>query len=89
MGANSLVVYDDLKSHANAYRESGLLTRKPPGREAFPGDTFYLHSRLLERAAQLSKFFGSGSVTALPICDTFNNNISSYIVTILISIIDG
>ena len=86
---NALVMYDNLMSHANAYREMGLLTRKPPGREAYPGDTFYLHSRLLERSAQLSKKFGYGTLTALPVCGTFNNNISSYIVTNLISITDG
>ncbi len=86
---NSLLVYDDLKAQANAYRELGLLTRKPPGREAYPGDTFFLHSRLLERSSQLSARFGYGSLTSLPICDTFNNNISAYIVTNLISITDG
>lgn len=88
-GLNSLVIYDDLKSHANTYRQLGLLTRNPPGREAYPGDAFYLHSRLLERAAQMSKKYGNGSLTALPIVEILQNNLATFIPTNLISITDG
>lgn len=88
-GLNSLIIYDDLKSHANTYRQLGLLMRNPPGREAYPGDTFYLHSRLLERAAQMSKQYGSGSLTALPVVEILENNLTTFIPTNLISITDG
>jgi len=84
-----LIVYDDLTKHANAYRELSLLLRRPPGREAYPGDVFYLHSRLLERAGKLNEEFGSGSMTALPIIETQRGNLSAYIPTNLISITDG
>jgi F-type H+-transporting ATPase subunit alpha len=84
-----LVVYDDLSKHAIAYREMSLLLKRPPGREAFPGDVFYLHSRLLERAAQLSDEMGGGSMTALPIVETLAGDISAYIPTNVISITDG
>jgi len=83
------VVYDDLTKHAQAYRQISLLLRRPPGREAFPGDVFYLHSRLLERAAKLSDAKGGGSLTALPIVETQANDISAYIPTNVISITDG
>src|SRR5947199_114929 len=86
---DALIVYDDLTKHAEAYREVSLLVRRPPGREAYPGDVFYLHSRLLERAARLSKEFGGGSLTALPIIETQANDISAYIPTNVISITDG
>ncbi len=88
-GKDALVVYDDLTKHAWAYREISLLLRRPPGREAYPGDIFYLHSKLLERAAKLSKEFGGGSLTALPIIETQQNDISAYIPTNVISITDG
>ena len=88
-GMNALVVYDDLSKHATAYREMSLLLRRPPGREAYPGDIFYLHSRLLERAAKLNKENGGGSLTALPIVETQAGDISSYIPTNVISITDG
>ena len=88
-GLHSLVIYDDLKSHANTYRQLGLLMRNPPGREAYPGDTFYLHSRLLERAAQMSKKYGGGSLTALPVVEILQNNLTTFIPTNLISITDG
>ncbi|MBF0498560.1 MAG: alternate F1F0 ATPase, F1 subunit alpha [Candidatus Riflebacteria bacterium] len=88
-GRDVLVVYDDLGSHARAYRELSLLMRRPPGREAFPGDIFYIHSRLLERATHLRKELGGGSLTALPIVETEAQNISGYIPTNLISITDG
>jgi F-type H+-transporting ATPase subunit alpha len=88
-GKDVLVVYDDLSKHAVAYRTISLLLRRPPGREAFPGDVFYLHSRLLERAAKLSKEKGGGSITALPIVETQAGDISSYIPTNVISITDG
>jgi len=88
-GRDVLIVYDDLTHHARAYRELSLLLRRPPGREAFPGDIFYLHSRLLERATHLSKERGGGSLTALPIIETEAQNISAYIPTNLISITDG
>jgi len=88
-GHDVLIVYDDLTQHARAYRELSLLLRRPPGREAFPGDIFYIHSRLLERATHLSKERGGGSLTALPIIETEAQNISAYIPTNLISITDG
>jgi F-type H+-transporting ATPase subunit alpha len=88
-GKDVLVVYDDLSKHAVAYRTISLLLRRPPGREAFPGDVFYLHSRLLERAAKLSPELGGGSITALPIVETQAGDISSYIPTNVISITDG
>lgn len=88
-GEDVLVVYDDLGAHARAYREVSLLLRRPPGREAFPGDIFFIHSRLLERATQLRPEFGGGSMTALPIVETEAQNISAYIPTNLISITDG
>jgi F-type H+-transporting ATPase subunit alpha len=88
-GRDVLVVYDDLTQHARSYRELSLLLRRPPGREAFPGDIFYIHSRLLERATHLSKERGGGSITALPIIETEAQNISAYIPTNLISITDG
>jgi F-type H+/Na+-transporting ATPase subunit alpha len=88
-GEDALIVYDDLSKHANAYRELMLLLRRPPGREAFPGDVFSLHSRLLERAARMSDDRGGGSLTALPIAETKGGDISSYIPTNLISITDG
>ncbi|MEA3327230.1 MAG: F0F1 ATP synthase subunit alpha [Chloroflexota bacterium] len=88
-GLDVLIVFDDLSKHANAYRELSLLLRRPPGREAYPGDIFYVHSRLLERACKLSQEEGGGSITALPIALTQNGNISSYIPTNLISITDG
>ncbi|MBB1397540.1 alternate F1F0 ATPase, F1 subunit alpha [Pseudoalteromonas sp. SG44-8] len=88
-GQDVLIVFDDLTKHARAYRELSLLLRRPPGREAFPGDIFYIHSRLLERATQLNKALGGGSLTALPIIETEAQNISAYIPTNLISITDG
>src|SRR6266850_506056 len=86
---HSLIVYDDLSKHAQAYREISLLLRRPPGREAFPGDVFYLHSRLLERAAKLSDKLGAGSLTALPVIETQAGDVSAYIPTNVISITDG
>lgn len=88
-GKDVLVVYDDLSKHAWAYREISLLLRRPPGREAYPGDIFYLHSRLLERACNLNKDFGGGSITALPIIETQAGDVSAYIPTNVISITDG
>jgi F-type H+-transporting ATPase subunit alpha len=88
-GRDVLIVYDDLTHHARAYREISLLLRRPPGREAFPGDIFYIHSRLLERSTHLRKELGGGSITALPIVETEAQNISAYIPTNLISITDG
>jgi len=88
-GRDVLIIYDDLTHHARAYRELSLLLRRPPGREAFPGDIFYIHSRLLERATRLRKELGGGSLTALPIIETEAQNISAYIPTNLISITDG
>ncbi|TVS19514.1 MAG: alternate F1F0 ATPase, F1 subunit alpha [Planctomycetaceae bacterium] len=88
-GRDVLIVYDDLTHHARAYRELSLLLRRPPGREAFPGDIFYIHSRLLERATHLREEHGGGSLTALPIIETESQNISAYIPTNLISITDG
>ena len=84
-----LIVYDDLSKHAQAYRAISLLLRRPPGREAYPGDVFYLHSRLLERAAKLSPELGGASITALPIIETLGGDISAYIPTNVISITDG
>lgn len=88
-GKDVLIVYDDLSKHAQAYRQMSLLLRRPPGREAYPGDVFYLHSRLLERACKLSKENGGGSLTALPIIETQANDVSAYIPTNVISITDG
>ncbi len=88
-GKDALVVYDDLSKHAWAYREVSLLMRRPPGREAYPGDVFYLHSRLLERAAQMSDAEGGGSLTALPIIETLLGDVSAYVPTNVISITDG
>ena len=88
-GKHVLIVYDDLTKHAVAYREMSLLLRRPPGREAFPGDVFYLHSRLLERAAKLSDALGAGSMTALPIIETQAGDVAAYIPTNVISITDG
>ena len=88
-GKDALVVYDDLSKHAVSYREMSLLLRRPPGREAYPGDIFYLHSRLLERSAKLSPEFGGGSLTALPIIETQLSDVSAYIPTNVISITDG
>jgi F-type H+-transporting ATPase subunit alpha len=88
-GRDALIIYDDLSKHAWAYRQVSLLLRRPPGREAYPGDVFYLHSRLLERAARLNDQYGSGSLTALPIIETQANDISAYIPTNVISITDG
>ena len=88
-GKDVLIIYDDLSKHAQAYRQLSLLLRRPPGREAYPGDIFYLHSRLLERAAKLSDSLGAGSLTALPIIETQGGDITSYIPTNVISITDG
>ncbi|MFH1624838.1 MAG: F0F1 ATP synthase subunit alpha [Pseudomonadota bacterium] len=88
-GKHSLVIYDDLSKHAVAYRQLSLLLRRPPGREAYPGDIFYLHSRLLERAAKMNEKLGSGSLTALPIIETQAGDVSAYIPTNVISITDG
>src|SRR5262245_33598261 len=88
-GQHALVVYDDLSKHAVAYRQLSLLLRRPPGREAYPGDVFYLHSRLLERAAKMSKEHGGGSLTALPVIETQAGDVSAYIPTNVISITDG
>ncbi|MBM4354144.1 MAG: F0F1 ATP synthase subunit alpha, partial [Deltaproteobacteria bacterium] len=88
-GKHALVVYDDLSKHAVAYRQLSLLLRRPPGREAYPGDVFYLHSRLLERAAKMSQKMGGGSLTALPIIETQAGDVSAYIPTNVISITDG
>jgi F-type H+-transporting ATPase subunit alpha len=88
-GRHAVCFYDDLSKHAQSYREISLLLRRPPGREAFPGDVFYLHSRLLERAAKLSKELGGGSLTALPVIETQAGDVSAYIPTNVISITDG
>jgi F-type H+-transporting ATPase subunit alpha len=88
-GMHALIVYDDLSKQATAYRQVSLLLRRPPGREAYPGDVFYLHSRLLERAAKLNEQYGSGSLTALPVVETQANDVSAYIPTNVISITDG
>jgi F-type H+-transporting ATPase subunit alpha len=88
-GRDALIIYDDLTKHAAAYREVSLLLRRPPGREAYPGDVFYLHSRLLERASKLNDEYGGGSLTALPVIETQQNDVSAYIPTNVISITDG
>ncbi len=88
-GGHALIIYDDLSKHAVAYRQMSLLLRRPPGREAYPGDVFYLHSRLLERAAKMSKELGGGSLTALPVIETQAGDVSAYIPTNVISITDG
>jgi F-type H+-transporting ATPase subunit alpha len=88
-GKHALVMYDDLSKHAMAYREISLLLRRPPGREAYPGDVFYLHSRLLERSSKMSKERGGGSLTALPVIETQAGDVSAYIPTNVISITDG
>ena len=88
-GKHTLVIYDDLSKQAQAYRQMSLLLRRPPGREAYPGDVFYLHSRLLERAAKLNDALGEGSMTALPIIETQGGDVSAYIPTNVISITDG
>jgi F-type H+/Na+-transporting ATPase subunit alpha len=88
-GGHALCMYDDLSKHADAYRQMSLLLRRPPGREAFPGDVFYLHSRLLERACKLSDELGGGSLTALPLIETQAGDIAAYIPTNVISITDG
>ena len=88
-GGHALCIYDDLSKHAAAYREISLLLRRPPGREAYPGDVFYLHSRLLERSAKLNDANGAGSLTALPVIETQANDVSAYIPTNVISITDG
>jgi F-type H+/Na+-transporting ATPase subunit alpha len=88
-GRHAVCMYDDLSKHADAYRQMSLLLRRPPGREAFPGDVFYLHSRLLERACKLSDELGGGSLTALPVIETQAGDISAYIPTNVISITDG
>src|SRR5205814_382724 len=88
-GMHALMIYDDLSKHAVAYRQMSLLLRRPPGREAYPGDVFYLHSRLLERAAKMNEDHGSGSLTALPVIETQAGDVSAYIPTNVISITDG
>src|SRR5205807_7542762 len=88
-GKHALIIYDDLSKHADAYRQLSLLLRRPPSREAYPGDVFYLHSRLLERAACMSDEEGGGTLTALPIIETQANDVSAYIPTNVISITDG
>jgi proton translocating ATP synthase F1 alpha subunit len=88
-GKHALIIYDDLSKQAVAYRQMSLLLRRPPGREAYPGDVFYLHSRLLERAAKMSDEFGGGSLTALPVIETQAGDVSAYIPTNVISITDG
>jgi len=88
-GRHALIIYDDLSKQAVAYRQMSLLLRRPPGREAYPGDVFYLHSRLLERAAKMNDKFGGGSLTALPIIETQGGDVSAYIPTNVISITDG
>src|SRR3989337_1391113 len=88
-GRHALVIYDDLTKHAQAYRQLSLLLRRPPGREAYPGDVFYLHSRLLERAAKMRDDLGGGSLTAIPVIETQAGDVSAYIPTNVISITDG
>jgi len=88
-GEDVLIIYDDLSRHAWAYRQISLILRRPPGREAYPGDVFYIHSRLLERSAKLNENFGGGSITALPIIETQSGDVSAYIPTNVISITDG
>lgn len=88
-GKHALIIYDDLSKQAVAYRQMSLLLRRPPGREAYPGDVFYLHSRLLERAAKMNENLGGGSLTALPVIETQAGDVSAYIPTNVISITDG
>merc|ERR1711868_24817 len=88
-GRHAVIFYDDLSKQAVAYRQMSLLLRRPPGREAYPGDVFYLHSRLLERAAKMSDEFGGGSLTSLPVIETQAGDVSAYIPTNVISITDG
>lgn len=88
-GKHALIIYDDLSKQAVAYRQMSLLLRRPPGREAYPGDVFYLHSRLLERAAKMNIKLGGGSMTALPVIETQAGDVSAYIPTNVISITDG
>merc|ERR1712070_261254 len=88
-GEDALIVYDDLTKQAWAYRQVSLLLRRPPGREAYPGDVSYLHSRLLERAAKMNEDWGAGSLTALPVIETLSGDVSAYIPTNVISITDG
>ena len=88
-GKHALIIYDDLSKQAVAYRQMSLLLRRPPGREAYPGDVFYIHSRLLERAAKMNDNFGGGSLTAIPIIETQAGDVSAYIPTNVISITDG
>ena len=88
-GMDALIIYDDLSKHAVAYRQVSLILKRPSGREAYPGDVFYLHSRLLERAARLGEKYGNGSLTALPIIETQAGDVSAYIPTNVISITDG
>jgi F-type H+-transporting ATPase subunit alpha len=88
-GKHALIIYDDLSKQAVAYRQMSLLLRRPPGREAYPGDVFYLHSRLLERAAKMNEHHGGGSLTALPVIETQAGDVSAYIPTNVISITDG
>ena len=88
-GKHALIIYDDLSKQAVAYRQLSLLLRRPPGRESYPGDVFYLHSRLLERAAKMSKASGGGCLTALPVIETQAGDVSAYIPTNVISITDG
>jgi F-type H+-transporting ATPase subunit alpha len=88
-GKHALIIYDDLSKQAVAYRQMSLLLRRPPGREAYPGDVFYLHSRLLERAAKMHESHGGGSLTALPVIETQGGDVSAYIPTNVISITDG
>jgi len=88
-GKHALIIYDDLSKQAVAYRQMSLLLRRPPGREAYPGDVFYLHSRLLERAARLNEDYGGGSMTALPVIETQAGDVSAFIPTNVISITDG
>lgn len=88
-GKHALIIYDDLSKQAVAYRQMSLLLRRPPGREAYPGDVFYLHSRLLERASKLNEDYGGGSMTALPVIETQAGDVSAFIPTNVISITDG
>jgi F-type H+-transporting ATPase subunit alpha len=88
-GRHALIIYDDLSKQAVAYRQMSLLLRRPPGREAYPGDVFYLHSRLLERSAKLNEDNGAGSLTALPVIETQGGDVSAFIPTNVISITDG
>merc|ERR1712010_217357 len=88
-GSHAVIIYDDLSKQAVAYRQMSLLLRRPPGREAYPGDVFYLHSRLLERAAKMNEDHGAGSLTSLPVIETQEGDVSAYIPTNVISITDG